>query len=551
MLDESGQVLMSLEDPPSPLMDISFDVEPADLLREFEDKWRLKIYSVSAMKNLYEEVKASLQASPQPKLQTLCLLDLPPELLHLVMQLCGVDGARRLGATCHSLREVSVPYIYLERNLEIKFDPKWNEINGEDPKAVHDYIQALAASARDEFIGDVAFLLSRPDISERIETLIVSGWQYRYFDMAGWEPFDENVVEFLLPISVHIHDLIAASPNIKKLSLCFLVITQAMRECIITLKQLNELKVISSKVTGSANLPPSASALRNLTIRISDPLDLSAWTFMHALSDLRWLLLAGTKNGARILPPPEIVQSCNPFVTVQRAFIDGVQPMEQLDLAALFTSASLATDHRLPLVELKISMSYGIDDLVVDALLAALEGSALRYFVLDGTTYGEPQLIDEIAQKLPDLRSLTLIYRDSYRQTKGKAANWPRPTWEYARRLGRFRQLSHFGWNLDITPTTTPATMELMEDGYPDDWWEYIREDWLDPSTEVAKLLAAYCPSLEMVVFLDGLPYRFQKIVRSPQGDVSTEDSFSYWDYYARHNPLLRSWPVVERRDDA
>lgn len=53
LLDSLGKVIMIPGDPPEPLIEVSFDVDPVDLLREFEKKWRLTVYSVGAMKGLY------------------------------------------------------------------------------------------------------------------------------------------------------------------------------------------------------------------------------------------------------------------------------------------------------------------------------------------------------------------------------------------------------------------------------------------------------------------------------------------------------------------
>lgn len=52
---------------------------------------------------------------PEPKMQVRNLLDLPPELLHRIMEVAGVEGARQLGSACKLLRDVSRPYIYQVR----------------------------------------------------------------------------------------------------------------------------------------------------------------------------------------------------------------------------------------------------------------------------------------------------------------------------------------------------------------------------------------------------------------------------------------------------
>lgn len=62
--------------------------------------------------SLPEDTLKCLALHPTPKFQLLCLRDLPPELIHYIMDIAGVDGARRLGATCRLLREISSSYIF-------------------------------------------------------------------------------------------------------------------------------------------------------------------------------------------------------------------------------------------------------------------------------------------------------------------------------------------------------------------------------------------------------------------------------------------------------
>lgn len=431
----------------------------------------------------------------------------------------------------------------------MKFSPKWDEVHGDDPLELHNYVRSLGMSARDKFIQEVLFLQSRSDITQSIESLAVLGWTETYYEMAGWQPFDDNVVEYLLPISLRIHGLIACCPNLKKLVLSCIVIGGAMGRSVVALQKLEQLHIIFSKVAGSPTPHRPASNVLNLRILIADPLDLSAWTFMSSLSNVRWLSLSASSNGWRLLPPQEIVQNWNPFVTVERASIDGIQPVEWLDLVTLFTSASLTTSHRLPLTHLKISLTYGISDDIVDGLLTALEGSALQCLVLDGTTYGDPELIGDIARKLPNLTSLTLAYRDSCRQSKCSDAIWPSPTWEYAQRLSRFSRLAHFGWNLDVSPSVSPAIMPLFEDGYPNNWWDYTMDEWFEPSEQVARLLAVHCPPLVEVVFLPDT-LNLHVIIRSPDGSIGMERSHLPRSYYEQHNPSLStSWPLVGPTD--
>jgi hypothetical protein len=61
------------------------------------------------------EFKEILHQYPEPQIQVLRLLNLPPELLFHIMEVAGMEGARLLGSTCKLLRAISLPFIYRVR----------------------------------------------------------------------------------------------------------------------------------------------------------------------------------------------------------------------------------------------------------------------------------------------------------------------------------------------------------------------------------------------------------------------------------------------------
>ena len=54
----------------------------------------------------------TIDLNPTPRIQTLCLLDLPPEILHIIVGRYDNHNARRLGSTCRCLHSISHSYIY-------------------------------------------------------------------------------------------------------------------------------------------------------------------------------------------------------------------------------------------------------------------------------------------------------------------------------------------------------------------------------------------------------------------------------------------------------
>ena len=59
-----------------------------------------------------ERIKTLLEDGSQPKFQTLTLLQLPNELLSLILRNAGIAEARLLAATCTLLRALALPFVF-------------------------------------------------------------------------------------------------------------------------------------------------------------------------------------------------------------------------------------------------------------------------------------------------------------------------------------------------------------------------------------------------------------------------------------------------------
>ena len=59
-----------------------------------------------------ERIKSLLAKGSQPKFQSLSLLQLPNELLFLILRTAGIAEARLLAATCTLLRELGLPFVF-------------------------------------------------------------------------------------------------------------------------------------------------------------------------------------------------------------------------------------------------------------------------------------------------------------------------------------------------------------------------------------------------------------------------------------------------------
>jgi hypothetical protein len=62
---------------------------------------------------LTEEIRSHLSKYPTPKIQKMCLVDLPVELLEIIMDYGKIEQARLLSATCSHLRRIGLRFIYV------------------------------------------------------------------------------------------------------------------------------------------------------------------------------------------------------------------------------------------------------------------------------------------------------------------------------------------------------------------------------------------------------------------------------------------------------
>ena len=444
------------------------------------------------------------------------------------------------------------------RVFEMEFNPSYSEADSFEE--TEHYIRSLAAGAAQAVLGDMAFILSRQDIAVQVETLRVAIWSDMWIESAGWSPEDEDAMNLLLPISHRLAEVVASMPNLRHLKLSKLFLTQDLTKHIFSLPNLVELDILDCTVVGQHDLPLPSSSLPNLRLWIGSDIQTSVWDILPPLVGLRWisLCLSESTNGAiQVIPSLATAQRWNPFTTIEKAYISGLAPFEWDDLTAILEAASVQTRGQLPLTHLKLSFPYGITNIALANLLRPLEGSALRFLVIDGIRDVSPDLIGIIAHILPGLRSLTLYNRDSTRQLECKETIWPYPTWEYAQQLAQFPFLTHFGWNYSTSSTLTyasPAFLRMFEDDSPDildDSLDGLQETWNEGVISMAKLLVSYAPRLESLGIFRRSTCRIE---RSPLGEVSFRMVELFRELGGEiHDPDITSssWPlaqVVERK---
>ena len=479
---------------------------------------------------------------PEPVFQKILLQDLPVGLLHRIMDIAGLEGARLLGSASHSLRDIASSHVYSvswplspsvslltsfllqTRKLQLSIKPNWVAVRKLPEPERSPAVAAVAA--RDKLAKEFEYLCSRPDMVEKLRNLYVVGhWKWDDLQLAGLVNDEQGCERYYEPIMQGLRRLLSQATKVQHLKLYHLYITPEGAKAIVALKSLSTLEVHSCSLPSLSDVPESSSVLNGV-------LDLSKgqlrqWQLFMPLTNLRVLsLFVGDCESA--FPPPEVLESFNPFKTIERFAVTGIEGTDISVLSSLFRSAN-ASDSGLKLTHLKVVPgSSGLHHAEIKDLLDALAGSPMQHLVLDGIYYAEVDLLDLISAACPELVSLTLSYRQGTRQVKSEKILWPRSSWEYAPHLANFRKLTHFRWNfhLNFEEPVLAGILGFFEDGFKEDWYDYVDpEESYSDWDAIARVLAAYSPTLTNVSFLtSSSPVLEYHISRSAEGKLIVQE---------------------------
>lgn len=395
-----------------------------------------------------------------------------------------------------------------------------------------EHIESQAKLSRSCLLEEFEFLFSRPDIINDIQWLSVFGEDFSHAcDMLGYEAGSEEYDLFFAPLLTRASELLKRTVNVKTLLMKRLLISEDIAYAVLALSQLRVLKITHCEFLEETHLPLCASVL-NVYLYMDQPQHVDSWKLIPSFPNLRFLTICGDSNLVDSLPGPDLFTACNPFRSLERLMLRGISPDDISTLVAwLHTSPDLRLTH------FKIEAGeFGIVPIETLRLVGALARCPLQVLALIGIRYAEPPLVDIISEKFPGLVALTLVFRDSPRQTRDKSTIWPCPTWEYAVLLGGFQHLEYFGWNMEVPqmPTDFSRTLKYLEEGFPDDdsWIFDVDSTWRDGDSQedwysVVRVLAAYSPSLQWVSFTND-PVGKYKVSRQPNGWINVKNEMSW-----------------------
>ncbi|KAJ3875437.1 hypothetical protein F5051DRAFT_454574 [Lentinula edodes] len=428
-----------------------------------------------------------------PKIQRLCLLDLPVEILDHICSVMLLRDARLFSASCKRLYTIGRQYIFQKLVLGVR-RPRSSEtrrLYASDSADSVDHplkiLPSLALEARQDFIEACQNFQSQPS---------KAGWTRKLSFRNSWRTFTHNTdgslssdildpTSFYSPILPALVQTLGVVRNLQILELSDLDLTS---ECFVAISQLSFLRnVILSRCIQTENLTDAiigdvVQLPRSPQVKL---LDLGLYSLEHDQSEdgLTWLILLifPTLTTLHCANPPHdrlntplipvalfenLPSSLELFTTIQTLFLTHFHDIPFFaDMFRLSGAVFNRSGSPLPLTHLKIHSCWGQSDEVYMDLLAALHsGSArLKALILEGLQTAGLALFDCITEYFPDLVALGLVRRENARQHTYKACPWPHPTWEYARYCSRFRKLKHFSWNSRFNADMLPAMLLVFE----------------------------------------------------------------------------------------
>jgi len=508
-----------------------------------------------------DKVLKVMAKHPTVKIQKLCLLDLPVELLDKIISepFSTLPKARLLSSTCRVLRNVGARHIFGQRTLAIELELDDLKRTRSEANPVS-YLFGVALRARAKFLATTQFLLKRPDLTRSLRRLFITNhWSSTL--LQTWvhvERFDIKAMEptFYTPILQDLGRIICASYNLTTLTFAGIDICV---ELLCAFSQIGSLHSVTYRqcqfapetmtVIDQASISPT---VLNLELGIDEGLESrNQWITLLLYPQLRTLLVRGSSRSGFSNPVQSLQQQCNLFRTLERVYFCYFNDLHVAEFSTWLREAA-TVGPGLRLTHFKLHTERGLNDLEVFQLLDALRLAPLEVLALDGLQFGDVELIDLIAEIFPNLLGLTLVLRHNYRQTATKLSAWPHPSWEYAPHIASFNRLCHFGWNF-MYPTfdPTPSVMMQFENDFATSetgLWEddpYFEDDRL-----MALLFAVHCATLQTFAIVDTSICVACWISRMPNGRLQIDDDLtrSFSDRMVleqRWNPSYGAWPPI------
>ncbi|KAF7791750.1 hypothetical protein EIP86_002774 [Pleurotus ostreatoroseus] len=538
-----------------PVTVTQYKVNSPRKLKAFLTNWRLEPcwFDLGTLFQYVENVDACLAQNPEPRFQALRFTDLPTELIHHKMGYMEEEDCRMLGLCSRWLREASISHVYKRIVVKVSVDKDvWTGYyQFETDEERTEYMRQNIDLACKKFTQRLITIRDSTDILPRIRSLVIPNEVLDQDISIFTRITHEELFQRLGPLIEPVKEIITRSPGLEECSISGFPLNATLLSTILSIPSLIAINLRNCIIAADHTQIPQCDTVLNVSLTPESFEYISTWNILPLFTSLRWLSI--DRAGGRSELPPLVIRSAdNVFATLERLMLAEI-PFEEIGaLTHWIRQARTPSGPGLRLTHFKLDMRYGIDEEECLSIISALQGAPMQVFVIDGIGVAAPALFDALANAFPQLESLTLIYRESDRQTISREAEWPYATWEYAPHFAGFTRLKHFGWNWKFDPMeSTPSCLTLFESDFTERWQPDISilDEYFNDWDSIPRLFYAYCPTLESSHFLiKGMALLRYRIRRVDGKGVQVEDLnstlYSGNDYGAEHNPVRWvGWP--------
>ena len=415
---------------------------------------------------------------------------------------------------------------------------EWRKFDAVENSLIASHLDHTLDRVRKSFVEHME-TLQRPDVKRHVLELSIldscDGSLYGYPNISE-DP--EKSQAFFAPIYRAVSSTLPHLTSLRTLKLFSWKISLDVLNRIARLPRLHTLVIYNC--TSSVRSPtsvrlPKIPSIRNLQFHFSEETQVDSWIFLAMCPKVEKLSVTTPRHTdtwqTSSAFPNFGIAYVYPFWKLRKWLISYIHS-EFIEVISswILDRIHLLPRGRLPLTHLKIKIEDSISSDMISELLHALGYTSLKSLVLIGIHYTEPELLDRIAQTLPNLLELTLFYRKSHifededdGDDLSELINWTQHAVDYVSHFASFKALQYFSWNNKHPGFSfLPLSMGFFEaERFPLLFTDV--EDCCDEGQVVAKAIWAQCPSLEYMVYESRLPEHLYRRVEN-DGTVSFRD---------------------------
>ncbi|TRM63552.1 hypothetical protein BD626DRAFT_402445 [Schizophyllum amplum] len=533
-------------------------VEPPHLWDEFTTKWRISrsLFDLDSLREQISQCRATMNDNPMPRLQSLFLLDLPPEVLLYIMSLCHINDLKLWSSTCRTLREHAMCYLYAYCDYRMDIYavdwPKYRALAADSAERAGAYLRGIALPQRDALEQHMSAINQRHDILDKIRVVsFAEDWTADFSGLLETLGCTESEV------IGRAHELLAETLRLSSPTrfVCRAGCLPGDAWKAIAMTPTLRSIAVSARLSDERDDWPSAPAVLNLHMCIGNSSrPINQWHIPLLCTSAIVMKVISMQTWGSVIPEDVFGPfTNNPMAHLQRLDLQNMVADSVFNLAEAIRAVEAA-----PLTHLSISTRESIiyGDTAFHLVESLRRAPRLRIMHIAGLQYAHPDLFALLGECAPALQTLIVEHRPSESDKQSNSTRWPSPAYEYAPHFATLPRLRHLGLNmLTEGRSYTPKYMERMEgivdeERLEDDFLDEEGKQWLmmmnymsgardgvsdDEARATVTLLAVFCAGLQTVSLdkMDALVNSIWGVDRDIEGrpfirDYLTEEERDY-----------------------